>query len=202
MSVLAAYTYSVLVVGKPNAYELTVDVDLGFNLWRRGLLVRLAGKGAAAQVEAAQVGKPMVVTTVRYSNGRYLARILPDGAEPAYQYAATVVGNHDGDTLSANVDLGFDMWMRGQPIRLTGCNARELADAGGREARDQVKQLVPAGTQVQLSSMKDDKYGGRYNGIVIMPGGMSLAQVLVATGWAAAWDGTGSKPVPPWPRTV
>jgi endonuclease YncB( thermonuclease family) len=50
-----------------------------------------------------------------------------------YTYNATVVGVHDGDTCTLDIDLGFRTH-RIQPVRLAGCNARELADPGGQEA--------------------------------------------------------------------
>jgi micrococcal nuclease len=45
---------------------------------------------------------------------------------PAYVYKAEVTAVHDGDTITADVDLGFDVWMRNQSIRLFGINAPEL----------------------------------------------------------------------------
>jgi hypothetical protein len=50
---------------------------------------------------------------------------------PAYRYRAVVTAVHDGDTITADVLLGFHI-TRSQVFRLLGCNARELADPGGR----------------------------------------------------------------------
>lgn len=46
---------------------------------------------------------------------------MPD---PAYRYSATVTAVHDGDTFTADVDLGFGVWLRKQTFRLLGCNGR------------------------------------------------------------------------------
>jgi endonuclease YncB( thermonuclease family) len=102
------------------------------------------------------------------------------------------------------------MWLRGQAFRLLGCNARELAEPGGVEARDHLAGLVldvgvPVGLGrrgVVLTSVKRDKYGGRYDAAVTLPDGSDLVAGLIAGQWAAPWDGRGPRPVPPWPRTV
>jgi micrococcal nuclease len=124
--------------------------------------------------------------------------------DPAYRYAATVTAVHDGDTITADVDLGFGVWLRGQAFRLRGLNARELAEPGGIEARDNLAGLLlpPASPGVTLTSVKPDKYGGRYDAWVTLPNGDDLATVLISVGWAAAWDGKGVKPVPAWPRVL
>jgi len=129
---------------------------------------------------------------------------------PAYRYVATVSAVHDGDGFTADVDLGFGVWLRGQTFRLFGCNARELTEPGGPEARDAlVGLLLDAGANVGtghrgviLTSVKPDKYGGRWLARVTLPDGSDLVAGLVADGWAAPWDGKGAKPVPPWPRPV
>lgn len=118
-----------------------------------------------------------------------------------YTYRATVQSVHDGDTITVDVDLGLGVWRRGQRVRLDGINARELGVPGGREARDNLAALVPAGSEVALRSVHWDKYGGRIDGAVTLADGRDLAAVLVEGQWAAAWDGSGPRPVPPWPRT-
>lgn len=120
-------------------------------------------------------------------------------AWPAYTYAATVVRVIDGDTAVLDIDLGLSVWARGQHIRLAGCNARELSMPGGPEARDHLAGLLPAGTQVTVSTVKPDKFGGRYDAQVTLPDGRDLVALLIVEGWCAPWDGTGPAPVPPWP---
>ena len=123
------------------------------------------------------------------------------GAGPAL--VATV---HDGDTLDVHIDLGTKallgraLWAHDVPIRLAGCNARELAQPGGPEARDHLAGLLPVGSPAQLSLVTVDKFGGRLDAVVTLPDGSDLVQLLIASNWAAAWDGTGARPVPPWPR--
>lgn len=117
-------------------------------------------------------------------------------------YSAIVSRAVDGDTVILDVDLGFRMWLRTQSFRLIGCNAREHTQPGGREAAAHLAELLPAGTVVSLTSIKDDKFGGRYDAKITLATGEDLTQLLVSQQWAAAWNGIGVKPVPPWPRTL
>ena len=43
-----------------------------------------------------------------------------------YTYLARVTKVYDGDTLTCDIDLGFNMWMRAQKIRLADIDAPEL----------------------------------------------------------------------------
>lgn len=116
--------------------------------------------------------------------------------------AAYITRVIDGDTVDVDIDVGWDVWVRNQSLRLAGCNAREHSQAGGPEAAANLAQLLPAGTQVTLTSIKPDKFGGRYDAVIKLPDGRDLTLLLIAQQWAAAWNGQGVKPVPPWPRTV
>lgn len=113
---------------------------------------------------------------------------------------ARVVRVIDGDTVVLDVDLGFNVWLCNQSFRLAGCNAIEHSSPGGAEAAANLATLLPAGSLITLTSLKPDKFGGRYDAIITLPDGDDLTRLLVATGWAAAWDGRGPKPVPVWPR--
>lgn len=117
-----------------------------------------------------------------------------------YVYRAVVVRVVDGDTVVLDVDLGFATWLRAQSFRLAGCNAIELAKPGGREARDHLRELLPLGGAVTITSVRPDKYGGRYDAVVTLPDGSDLVSALVAGGWVSPWRGAGAAPVPPWPR--
>lgn len=122
---------------------------------------------------------------------------MPD---PAYRYTATVLSVHDGDTIRADADLGMSIWYRNQSYRLAGLNARELAMPGGPEAGDNLAAILRPGTTVTLTSVKPDKYGGRYDAVITLEDGTVLNDWLIEQGWAAPWNGKGAAPVPPWPR--
>lgn len=114
-----------------------------------------------------------------------------------YTYRAVVVDVHDGDTFTADLDLGFNLTMR-MRVRLLGCNARELDAPGGLPARDALAQLV-GGRKVGVTSLRWDKYAGRVDGAVLLPDGRDVATELISEGWAVPWDGRGPAPIPPWP---
>ena len=122
-----------------------------------------------------------------------------------YVYRASVIDVHDGDTIDLLADQGFNEWHWG-PFRLAGCNARELKDPGGPEARDNLANILPANAVVYIRSMKPnrpiepDKYAPRWDARVFLPDGTDLVAMLITQNWLAPWDGTGSAPKPPWPR--
>lgn len=117
-------------------------------------------------------------------------------------FSGIVWGVIDGDTLDVLVDVDcFDVWLM-RRFRLLGCNAREMKMPGGPEARGHLAGLLPRGAPVGVTSVKVDKFGGRYDAIIALPDGRDLVSVLVADGWAVRWDGRGSKPVPMWPRAA
>jgi micrococcal nuclease len=113
-------------------------------------------------------------------------------------YPATVTGVHDGDSISCLADLGWGVW-RAVTVRLAGINAQELAQPGGKEARDHLLGLMPIGTKVTLICLGVDKFGDRSDCLLTLPDGRDVAHQMVADGYAAAWTGQGPKPVPPWP---
>lgn len=58
-----------------------------------------------------------------------------------FEYRAAILRVHDGDTIAAEVDLGFDVRMR-MSLRLYGINAPELATYAGKIARAFVLQWL------------------------------------------------------------
>lgn len=100
---------------------------------------------------------------------------------PEYTYAATVVRVIDGDTLYANVDLGFRMTIQ-ITVRLLGINTPELNTDEGKRARDYMRMLE--GQKIVLKTHKDpkDKYG-RWLG-EIYSNGENINSLLVVMGYA------------------
>jgi hypothetical protein len=104
------------------------------------------------------------------ANAIRVAMILPI----PYTYWTQVAAVHDGDTVSLDIDLGFNTWLHPGGInaadpartsfRLYRCNARELDQPGGPEARDHLAELFElAGGRVLVTSIRNDKFGGRYD---------------------------------------
>lgn len=109
-----------------------------------------------------------------------------------YNYQATVDRVIDGDTVEVTVDLGFRVALR-QTVRLYGINAPELhgpTAAAGQAARDFLRKLLPAGTQILITSFKangaGDKYG-RWLGKLEFADGMSVNEEMVRTGNAVRY---------------
>lgn len=71
---------------------------------------------------------------------------------------AVVSHVHDGDTVDAELDLGWHLALR-TPIRVAHINAPELSTTAGQAAAVFAQQLLPPGTPVMVSSERLDKYG-------------------------------------------
>lgn len=118
-----------------------------------------------------------------------------------YEYAATLVSIHDGDTLRLDVDLGFDVHHAALDVRLLGIDCPELGrpDGLGERARDFVVawfQRHPGPYVLHTVKDRQEKYG-RYLAAITASDGAALVDDLVAGGLAKPYDGHGPRPV--WP---
>lgn len=105
-----------------------------------------------------------------------------------YDYQAKVVNIHDGDTVTLDVDLGFNVH-RTDNFRLYGINAPELVTPEGKVALAYLLTLVKVGDTVEVKTIKDnrEKYG-RYLG-VILNGTVIINDAMVAAGHAVPYSG-------------
>lgn len=100
-------------------------------------------------------------------------------------YPAVVTAIHDGDTITANLDLGFGTHQVELRARLYGINAPELATAAGKDALAYLKTQIKTGDLIYVTSHGWDKYGGRYDAeIVRASDGVNLNQLMVSSGHA------------------
>ncbi len=79
-----------------------------------------------------------------------------------YEYKAKVLSIYDGDTLTAEVDLGFNIKIT-EKFRLSGLNAPELKGdekGDGLVSRDRLRDKI-LGREVTIKTFKDstEKYG-------------------------------------------
>lgn len=83
-----------------------------------------------------------------------------------YEYQAKVLRVVDGDTIDAEVDLGFHIKMV-MKIRLAGINAPEMDTDSGKKTKAQLVTLLENQT-ITLLTIKDkqEKYG-RYLGVIV-----------------------------------
>lgn len=82
-----------------------------------------------------------------------------------YVYNAKVIRWVDGDTVDVDIDLGFDIVLHNQRVRLWGIDApephtRDLSEKQrGLEAKSYCERTVPEGSRIQLKTYKEGKYG-------------------------------------------
>ena len=103
-----------------------------------------------------------------------------------YNYNATCIKVVDGDTIDAEIDLGFDVKIK-KRIRLAGINApesrtRDLEEkARGLAAKDRVKAILAENPSFTLESTEIGKYGrvlGKIH-INILDGCEGLTQICL-----------------------
>jgi micrococcal nuclease len=80
-----------------------------------------------------------------------------------YIYKATVKKIYDGDTITVDIDLGFNIVMQNQKIRLFGINTPEIRGEEreeGLKSKKYVEKVIPIGSVITLKTYKDKK--GKY----------------------------------------
>ena len=111
--------------------------------------------------------------------------------ETLYHYKARVVKVYDGDTITVDIDLGLNIWLKNQKIRLAKINAPEVTGTEKPEgiiSREFLKDLI-FNNDVILRTVKDrkGKYG-RFLGIIYVKYGdhpyFNVNEYLVEEGFA------------------
>ena len=78
-----------------------------------------------------------------------------------YEYRCKILRVVDGDTVDVDIDLGFDVWMLKQRIRLYGVDTPEsrtrdkVEKVYGNLAKDFVKSYLKVGSTQTLQTEKD-----------------------------------------------
>ncbi len=103
----------------------------------------------------------------------------------------------DGDTIDVHIDLGFNVWLRKQRVRLAGIDTpesrtRNLAEkALGLAAKARLKELC--GENLMVKSLGKGKYG-RILGVPYTADGQDICQALIEEGHAVEyWGGKKEK---------
>ncbi len=108
-------------------------------------------------------------------------------------YRAQVVEVYDGDTVTVNIDLGFNMSLRGLKVRLTGVDTAEMKSKDpilkekAVAARDWLRNQI-LGKEVFLESHGLDKYG-RWLGKIHTHEGTCCNDEMIKAGHALPYDG-------------
>lgn len=102
----------------------------------------------------------------------------------------------DGDTLNCRLNLGWNFYET--HVRLLGCDTPEThrADSkeemvAGNKVKAFVEKLIAENTVkniAQVTIVKNDKFGGRVLGYVLI-NGKSLAKILLDLKYARVYDG-------------
>jgi len=106
-----------------------------------------------------------------------------------YLYKAIVTRIYDGDTITVNIDLGFNMWMFHKSLRLYGIDTPEIRGEErpeGLKARDFVLERISVGDEIYVLTQKDKtgKYGRYLATILYGPDLINLNEELVENGLA------------------
>ena len=106
-----------------------------------------------------------------------------------YQYALTNISVVDGDTLKADIDLGFGVSLTNKKIRLEHVNCPEKDTPEGVAAKTFTEWWVHnvADIIISVKNHREDKYG-RILGTVTS-GGESLADILKIKGHGVDYEG-------------
>ena len=114
-----------------------------------------------------------------------------------YQYKAIITKVIDGDTVDVDIDLGFDVWLKKQRIRLYGIDTPESRTSDkvekvfGNLAKAKVLHFCPVGEQIVLQTRTDDSRGkyGRILGELITDEGINVNTYLVENSYAVEYFG-------------
>lgn len=80
-----------------------------------------------------------------------------------YEYKAKVIKIYDGDTITVDIDCGFNLWKKKEKLRLANINAPEVRGKEKKEgikSRDWVRGKLPLGSDITIRTEKDKK--GKY----------------------------------------
>lgn len=112
----------------------------------------------------------------------------------AFAVPATVLYIIDGDTFGANVNLDKDVKIKVH-VRIKNIDTPEIHGSCESEinlankAKDRLASLIPVGSIVDLSEIKDDKYLGRIDAIVKDTSGREVGSILINENMARKYSG-------------
>jgi micrococcal nuclease len=115
-----------------------------------------------------------------------------------YQYSCKINKVIDGDTVDIDLDLGFNIVLAGQRVRMVGVDTPESRTADKEEkargilSKKKLAQKLPVGSYQKINTQKpganDDKFG-RILGIFILEDGTNVNEWLVENNYAVKYLG-------------
>ena len=115
-----------------------------------------------------------------------------------FQYRAKILKVLDGDTVQIDLDLGFNIVLANQKVRLAGIDTPESRTANTEEkprgilSKKKLQEKLPVGSYAMIETMKpdsnDDKFG-RILGIFITEDGTRVNQWMIDNNYAVLYLG-------------
>ena len=113
-----------------------------------------------------------------------------------YKYNATIVSVYDGDTLTVDIDLGFDIILQKQKVRINGIDTPEkrtrrlLEKTAGNCVKEYVQSFLTEGKEVVLISKEiKGKFGRILGDIYLSDLEITLSEHLLNCGLAVEYHG-------------
>ena len=115
-----------------------------------------------------------------------------------YIYRCKINKVVDGDTVEIDLDLGFNMMLVNQKVRMAGIDTPESRTSNKEEkergilSKKKLAEKLPVGSWQRIQTMRsdsnDDKFG-RILGVFIMEDDMSLNQWMIDNNYAVLYQG-------------
>ena len=115
-----------------------------------------------------------------------------------YQYKCKINKVLDGDTVDIDLDLGFNIVLANQRVRMAGVDTPESRTTNKEEkprgllSKKKLAEKLPVGSwqiiETQRSDNNDDKFG-RILGVFILEDGTKVNDWLIANNYAVPYKG-------------
>lgn len=115
-----------------------------------------------------------------------------------YIYRCKINKVVDGDTVEIDLDLGFNMMLVNQRVRMAGIDTPESRTSNTEEkvrgtlSKKKLAEKLPVGSWQKIQTMRsdanDDKFG-RILGVLILEDGTSLNQWMIDNNYAVLYQG-------------
>jgi len=115
-----------------------------------------------------------------------------------YQYKCKIIKVLDGDTVDIDLDLGFNIVLVNQRVRMAGIDTPESRTTNKEEkprgllSKKKLAEKLPVGSwqiiETQRSDNNDDKFG-RILGVFILEDGTKLNDWLIKNNYAVPYKG-------------
>lgn len=115
-----------------------------------------------------------------------------------YQYKCRINKVLDGDTVDIDLDLGFNIILANQRVRMAGIDTPESRTTNreekvrGQISKNKLTEKLPVGSWQKIQTLKsdsnDDKFG-RILGVFIAEDGSSINQWMIDNNYAVLYQG-------------